>query len=322
SLILTIISLAYQGISIEELPSRSNAELREHLFNAYIDRMFKRRAVNIVYSQEKVKKWLIWLAKQMVRESETVFLIERMQPTWLQRKINNIAYIVTLLMIIFLLFWNLFNQALLSYELLILLSFGILYFWRFFGFKTIQTVSSLRWLGKYTINRVIIGITIGLISGLLFSLFRQDIINYTIVRGAMAGLSLGLTLGIVRGMTGPGIEEVTIPNQGILLSTKNALIFGLIAAILMSLSAKLLDWYLIAWGQYGLIFGLAVGGGEACVKHFILRVILYFNGYIPWNYARFLDYATQLIFLQKVGGGYIFIHRLLLEHFARMPENS
>ena len=32
----------------------------------------------------------------------------------------------------------------------------------------------------------------------------------------------------------------------------------------------------------------------------------------------FLDYAARLVFLQKVGGGYIFIHRLLLEHFAAM----
>ncbi|NET29406.1 AAA-like domain-containing protein [Okeania sp. SIO1I7] len=323
-LILSIMSLAYQGISIEELPSRSNTELREHLFNAYIERMFKRRSVNILYSQEKVKKWLNWLAKQMVRESETVFLIERMQPYWLQSKINNLAYLIILLIIIFILFWNLFNQVLLRYEFLILLGFAVIYFWRFFGFKIIQTVSSLRWLGKYTINQVLIGITVGMISGILFSLFRHNVryinqVSHTIIRGAIAGLSLGLILGIVRGMTGPGIEEVTVPNQGIWQSTKNAFIFGLVGAIVMSLAAKLLDWYFIAWGQYGLIFGLAVGGGEACVKHFILRIILYINNYIPWNYTRFLNYATQLIFLQKVGGGYIFIHRLLLEHFARMP---
>ena len=37
------------------------------------------------------------------------------------------------------------------------------------------------------------------------------------------------------------------------------------------------------------------------------------------DYARFLDHAADLIFLQKVGGGYRFIHRLLLEHFAEMP---
>ncbi|MDJ0514783.1 MAG: AAA-like domain-containing protein [Trichodesmium sp. MO_231.B1] len=327
-LILSIISLAYQGISIEELPSRSNVELREHLLNAYIDRMFKRRSVNIPYSQEKVKRWLSWLAKQMVRESETVFLIERMQPYWLRNKIYIIGYIITLLTIILFVLWNLFYRFLNLPKMALLVAFCFVYFWRFFGFKTIQTVTTLRWLGKYTINQVVIGITIGLISGLLSSvIFDYNLkipnqISHPLLRGAISGLSLGLVLGIVRGMTGPGIEEVTVPNQGIWQSTKNAFIFGLIAAILMSLAAKFLDWYFIAWGLYGLIFGLVVGGGEACVKHFILRVILYFNSYIPWNYTRFLDYATHLIFLQKVGGGYIFIHRLLLEHFAKMPENS
>ena len=60
-----------------------------------------------------------------------------------------------------------------------------------------------------------------------------------------------------------------------------------------------------------------VDGGKACIRHFTLHLILYRNGCIPWNYARFLDYASDRIFLQKVGGGYIFIHRLLLEHFAQ-----
>jgi hypothetical protein len=40
---------------------------------------------------------------------------------------------------------------------------------------------------------------------------------------------------------------------------------------------------------------------------------------MPRDYARFLDHAADLIFLQKVGGSYRFIHRLLLEHFAEMP---
>lgn len=48
------------------------------------------------------------------------------------------------------------------------------------------------------------------------------------------------------------------------------------------------------------------------------RLQEYRNGNIPWDYARFLDYATELGFLEKVGNGYIFIHPLLLEHFAQM----
>jgi hypothetical protein len=39
----------------------------------------------------------------------------------------------------------------------------------------------------------------------------------------------------------------------------------------------------------------------------------------PLNLVRFLDYAARdLNFLQKVGGGYNFIHRMLLEHFPAM----
>ena len=38
--------------------------------------------------------------------------------------------------------------------------------------------------------------------------------------------------------------------------------------------------------------------------------------------CRFLDYAVKLVFLRKVGGGYIFIHRLLLEHFAAMKTDD
>jgi len=37
----------------------------------------------------------------------------------------------------------------------------------------------------------------------------------------------------------------------------------------------------------------------------------------------FLDYAAgELHSLQKVGGGYIFVHRYLLEHFAEMAEEG
>ena len=52
------------------------------------------------------------------------------------------------------------------------------------------------------------------------------------------------------------------------------------------------------------------------MQHFSLRLVLWLNEYAPWNYARFLDYATDRLFLQRVGGGYRFIHRLIQEHFA------
>jgi len=41
---------------------------------------------------------------------------------------------------------------------------------------------------------------------------------------------------------------------------------------------------------------------------------------MPWNYPRFLDSAAERILLRKVGGGYIFVHRLLLEYFASLDS--
>jgi hypothetical protein len=73
----------------------------------------------------------------------------------------------------------------------------------------------------------------------------------------------------------------------------------------------------------GLLFGLIGGlhfGGRTCLYHFALRLVLWHKNFAPLNYIRFLDYATARIFLRKVGGGYIFVHRMLLEYFAVKPQ--
>lgn len=70
----------------------------------------------------------------------------------------------------------------------------------------------------------------------------------------------------------------------------------------------------------GIFSGAIVG--FACIQHLTLRFILYRANYIPWNYTHFLEYTTERIFLQKVGEGYIFVHRLLLEHFAALYQPS
>src|SRR5437764_254775 len=69
----------------------------------------------------------------------------------------------------------------------------------------------------------------------------------------------------------------------------------------------------------GLITATAVGwtfGGSIWLRHFVLRLLAWRHGDMPWRYVDFLDHATACILLQRVGGGYVFIHRKLLEHFA------
>ena len=64
-------------------------------------------------------------------------------------------------------------------------------------------------------------------------------------------------------------------------------------------------------------------GGVDVLLHYCLRVQLSLTRRAPLNLVRFLDYAARdLNFLQKVGGGYIFIHRMLLEYFAEMQMGN
>ncbi len=73
------------------------------------------------------------------------------------------------------------------------------------------------------------------------------------------------------------------------------------------------------------LMGLAVDyahpyhSGMAVIKHLALGFLLWCNDkLVPIRFDKFLDYCSEMILMQKVGSGYMFIHRLLLEHFAQM----
>ena len=57
------------------------------------------------------------------------------------------------------------------------------------------------------------------------------------------------------------------------------------------------------------------------MKNLVLRLLLWKSGAAPLNYVAFLAYAKDLLFLRQVGGGYIFVHRLLREYFASLPQS-
>jgi NACHT domain/CHAT domain len=99
-LILNFMSVAYQGWSVEKLipELRSTSDRQQHLFDTYIDRRLEQGATS-EYSKDKVLRWLSWLASRMVREKQTIFLIEKMQPTWLQNRSEERAYRIRTFMV-------------------------------------------------------------------------------------------------------------------------------------------------------------------------------------------------------------------------------
>ena len=191
-------------------------------------------------------------------------------------------------------------------------------------------------LHQFFIVQVITLLISGLGFGLLFTLTVSTFAAFVSgISGALMGGQLGALLGgLSSGLTSPNIELSTIPNQGIWRSIRSVSMFALVSALTLGLFFGTTNWlagtlfygvvprfgeWLHFWLTNGLFFAV-LGGlipGTACVQHLILRLILWQSGAIPWNYTQFLDYATNRILLQKVGGGYIFIHRILLDHFTQ-----
>lgn len=469
-LMLNIMILAYQGVDVEQLPIMGVEEHRRHLFNSFIERMFKRRGVHEQYPQQQTMNWLIELAKRMKQASQSVFLIEELQPNWLQTNLQKAAYRIAVEMTVGLIwgvtlgifskvlnysldpmlglavgissglitglltglvgcFYSGSNSGWLSgliggivfclvnlqlndwvnlpldmaqpFQPLNTLIFGLVY-----GIiaqrlipQNIEPGDTIRWSWDKGKQQFVVGMIWGLLAGSALLIIKwflltprfytllcdtdspsleqwtgSVLINFlcrdestanpvvAIARALLGMTALGIFVGVYVGLIlgfkkVAEVERRTIPNHGIWKSSINALKLVLLTGPLAGLVSELV-WLIyfysspqtvsgnqavssdfIWWIYYGnhpthgllfsmsvaalvgLISGLVSGdnSGLMCLRHLLLRKLLWLNGYIPWNYARFLNYATERVFLQKVGNGYIFIHRLLLEHFAQLP---
>ena len=182
---------------------------------------------------------------------------------------------------------------------------------------------------------------------------------FAVIGAVITGAMLGINAAVFGGLQSAIVEGKSKPNQGIILSAKNAFLGGLRVWLVASLTSGLLVGmitmvvallsgttdkgthvlaYSLASGFNGfwiavvvaaLLFGVFVlpfavlwFGGQDVIQHYVLRTFLRFQRKIPSGFVNFLDYAADVILLRNVGGGYIFIHRMLLEHFANAYEET
>ena len=149
--------------------------------------------------------------------------------------------------------------------------------------------------------------------------------------------SVGLVVG---GLTPRVTKGKTTPNQGMRLSLRNAAIAAAFSSVIVALTTTIVlyGWLwlpdnnirLSLTNQFGIVAAFAVWvsffaamsfGGLDLLKHFLIRLILKISRQVPNNLVGFLNHATRLNFLQRVGGSYMFGHRLLQEHFAREDKS-
>lgn len=161
----------------------------------------------------------------------------------------------------------------------------------------------------------------------------------------LLGISLAITLWLDSNVNPAGIVSILVattlgaifvaglaadispysrrPNEGLMRSARHSAIVALTICLWISLPIMIFVGILPGFVM-GLLSGVVVGllfGGYACIKYLVLRLVLIDAGCTPWRYVKFLDYATERILLRRIGGGYEFIHPLLLQHFANIGKS-
>ena len=322
-LFLTMLVVAYQGKPIQDTQS---------LFDAYIQKQLHDRNHQGIYrpgagkTPQQTLHYLCWLAKQLRQRKETEFLIENLQPDWIEVRTKRVSYRL-MIGLIFGLVFGLMSGLMsgLIFGLMSGLGYGLIFglvFGLVFGLRNIQPHEQLRWSLR---TGLIGGLSCGLIGGLSGLMSG---LSY----GLIFGLIGGLVFGLMNGLRAKAVELKKAPNQGIRTSLQNGLVFGLMSGLVFGLMSMLsyglmselmsgLVFGLMSGLMSGLIFGLMSGLG-AVIQHFILRLVLTQNGDIPWDYKKFLDHAARHRFIQKTGGRYRFVHDLLRQHLARMTPQQ
>jgi eukaryotic-like serine/threonine-protein kinase len=243
-LMLSIMSLACQGVGGNELARHerdSPEERRKEIFRLYVERMFQRKGTaSLVFPKEKSIGWLSWLAGKMREHSQSVFLVEGLQPNCLGTKGKRVIYgtVVALSLGLIALSEGLRNR----------LDEGLT-----FGMTVLVGVGLGCWTGSPLTNGVISGLIAALMCGLTYGL--EYGLMYGAILGPFAGLIGGLGVGSLNRIT--LVEAVSWKWNQYWRRTISGLIVGLIAGLVIGQSHGFFGGLSSAI-RFGLIIGLSV----------------------------------------------------------------
>jgi NACHT domain len=326
-LMLSILMLTYQGTLASGL-SKKEVELQQQVWADYVQRMVESKGDASHYPLHRTITWLSWLARELQQHNQPIFHLEQLQPDWLPER-QRFFYRWSVRIVVGLV-GGLVGG--LGGGLLFGLVGGLL-FGLFFGLGDglvvgldvkIEPAEVLTWSWKNARVGLFVGLFVGLVGGLFVGL----------VVGLFGGLVVGLGVGLLfvllfvllGGLSGEQLVErlMLSPNEGIRRSARNGLLFGLFVGLFFGLGVGLvvgLFGGLVVGLFGGLVGGLFVGLG-AVAKHFVLRFWLRQTHAFPWKAQQFLDDSTARILLRRIGGGYSFVHRLLLNYFVDLNSGS
>lgn len=299
-LMLDVMCRTYSGASRELILSQIDAtmeKLPNHIFNTYIQRMFMLKAQeNKPYPDEQTKSWLAWLAQQMARHNQNIFLLEQIQPSWLLARRWRLNYIFCS---------RLIGGILVGMSMSLIMgtwSDGLIF--GFAGGLTVALVDVIRfeflnksvghrnrpnlgWLLNLGSNVLIVWLIVDLVDSLISKLFLTDtrVLNLSLAWSLAFGFIFGIR-GSWRSLT----NDIQIV-EGLNWSIRRALIGGLYGVLIGAITTGpptaliftydvalqtwmlgMADWlkfispdYLRVMLAGGLLFGTTIGGPVGAV---------------------------------------------------------
>ncbi|WP_420642133.1 NACHT domain-containing protein [Candidatus Leptofilum sp.] len=347
-LMLSMMTLAYYRMPEQVALSLGDRKMgRTLLFDVYVERMVRYRGGEDLYEPTQTVGWLGWLAQKMSQFNRTIFFLEGLQPNWLPREqqrhfVSGLRNRLVGLFVLIGVLIGLLGLMIADWRALLaglgvglltgslLAGFRLLLVWARVSWFRIETVETLNWRWLRGLVGGGLGAAGGAVLGSLLWLAGRS------WELSPAWILLLALLGFVSQFVAHAVERDetkmrTVPGQGFVRSAQNGRLVGALTgvgtAVMLGLGwlvSNLLNWSL-SWQTFllfalgatlylGISAGLAYGGLAAWQQRQLSRVLAE-NQLIPEDFLPFLDYAAERNLLRKVGGGYMFVHLLLLDYF-------
>lgn len=325
-LLLTLVAAA------GSLDDGSGGSVWSTAWERYVEKTL--RAVPTDRERVELATQLSFLARAMRQHSTSDLWLERLHFGWLTRRWEQIAAYVTGVVLVLLLGvgLNALQTPITGNPLVLALTFGVGVSVSSFAYTRgrIRPVESLRWSWRRMVRLLPITTVCASVIGLAEGLRVHFVAN--VVGAGLTGAVLAVAFALEASERASAVR----PNAGIRRSLRFALAtsfgFGVPAGLLFGLVVEpyirvpllepkgaMENTELMAGVSVGLLVFTAlflIYGGFTSLMHCVLRLWLSWRTPLPLQLRGMLDRAVELGLLRRVGGGYLFLHRTLLDHFA------
>ncbi|MEV6235505.1 hypothetical protein [Lentzea sp. NPDC051838] len=351
--LLSVAVRAYHGLPAGDVATEGTLEQRQaELITAFVDRAVTRRKTGPKIETPDAVRMLAYVARALGHQLETYYFIESVSTNWLAKWSRRLVVAVTALPAALLAGGSIGLPMGLFFGWPIGLGFGVLG-WGVvgYGLLTVDEVElkysrfrtrrgqlaneleDVQVLGPLMIG--LLGVAcgvLGLVGGVVLGVVRLVMADQRFLGAVFYGGLIGLVGGALSGF----MVAVAMVSEGTFSGDSNSLRdrpsgWGIRDAVSMCAVYALLAGVPVAgvlgffYGPIGLVTGVVIGfgvgyghSGRGVVAYWLSRLLLARAGVMPARLVRFLDFAVDRTLMLKVGGGYMFTHRLLLEHFAEL----